>query len=185
MHSLLAVLFTSLLAAFAAAQNSTLDPNSVPLSQRNAWCNAEQTNCPLLCGGLSFTGLNTCDGSSLNYQCTCNNGSSPDLAAYEDTLPSYICTQNKINCVLAHPNDANGQSACNTTYQCGTLAATNAPAGTSSSAMPSSTSASATVTSSSTATASTTAKSMALSFGQNYGAGIVAAGLMAALSVLL
>lgn len=35
MHSLLAVLFTSLLAAFAAAQNSTLDPNSVPLSQRS------------------------------------------------------------------------------------------------------------------------------------------------------
>ncbi|MCJ1300411.1 hypothetical protein MMC08_003208 [Hypocenomyce scalaris] len=182
MHSLITVLFTSALAGFAAAQNTTLNPNSVPLSTRNAWCNAETNNCPLLCGGLSYTGPNTCDGSTLTYQCTCTNGSAPDLAAYSDTLPSYICSQNYINCVAAHPNDATGQASCNTTYQCGTLSPMNVPAATSSaSSVASSTSASATTS----ATATTTAKSMALSLGQKCGAGMLAAGLVAALSMLL
>lgn len=35
MHSIITVLFTSVLVGFAAAQNSTLDPNLVPLSTRS------------------------------------------------------------------------------------------------------------------------------------------------------
>ena len=83
-----------------------------------------------------------------------------------------------------------GQQACNTTYVCGSANATLAAAvvaSTSSSSSAASTSTQGSVTSAtgSTTSASATAKSFAIKVGQEYGAGIFAAGIMAAFGVML
>lgn len=74
-----ALLATSALVALVSAQNTsypiggpyTIDPNTIPIANRTSWCNAEQGNCPLVCGGRSNLGNNTCDAVSLTHVCTC------------------------------------------------------------------------------------------------------------------
>ncbi|MDI1492994.1 MAG: hypothetical protein OHK93_004778 [Ramalina farinacea] len=123
-------LFTSVvvaLAGFAVAQNSssTLDPGSVSLTMKSQWCQGENTNCPLLCGGPTFTKINTCSASDFTYTCTCSNGTGPtDIDQYLDTWPNHVCNEIFAQCRQANP----GSESCKT---CGTLVAKNVPAMTS------------------------------------------------------
>ena len=130
--------------------------------------------------------------NALTVSCTCSsNNSAPGLPYYIGSLTSFICQQAKGDCLATNAGDLSSQQACNTQFVCATLNASDAAiaATTSSSSMAStSTQASATGSSSGTssaASASTTAKSFAIKVGQDYGMGIVAAGLMAVFKVLL
>lgn len=138
--------------------------------------------------------------TTLVYNCTCSNGSAPDLAAYTNTIPYYICTTSADQCITANPNDAEAQSRCTTEIRdlCGTLDPASytaaASSSSSSSAAASSTSAAASTTSATSATsvvssavASATAKgaAIAVKVGKEYGAGVIAAGAMAAFGYML
>lgn len=48
---------------YSTSGNLTIDPNSVELTLRQAWCRAEQNNCPLICGGRDSS--NNCDPVSI------------------------------------------------------------------------------------------------------------------------
>jgi len=111
-----AALAASMLLTLSSAQY-TIDPTSVPTSQRDTWCQSQQTACPLLClqlpGESSTTDANTCDADTLTYQCVCGNGQSPNASEYSQTLPYFICTEYGTQCVNACANgDTSCQSAC-------------------------------------------------------------------------
>jgi hypothetical protein len=46
------------------------------------------------------------------------------VTSYANTLPFFICQQTYIQCVAAHPDDAQGQATCTANEQCGTRNAT-------------------------------------------------------------
>lgn len=87
------------------------------------WCVSQQTQCPLIClqtgVNTATTRSNTCDWKSLTYSCVCNNGLSPNVSEYSQTLPFYICQEWGNQCV----NNCNGvsscQSACRQDHPCG------------------------------------------------------------------
>ncbi|OBT54930.1 hypothetical protein VE04_04994 [Pseudogymnoascus sp. 24MN13] len=53
----------------------------------------------------------------LTYKCLCEDGSTPDLAKYKNTLPDFVCQANFAGCIKAHPNDAVGPGNCKTEIQ--------------------------------------------------------------------
>ncbi|KAJ9134025.1 hypothetical protein NKR23_g10410 [Pleurostoma richardsiae] len=138
-----------------AAQNFTIDPNEVTLSTRASWCQGETSVCNTLCD--SEPTANSCDPNTLDYSCTCQNGSAPGLEYYLQSLPTFICQQAFADCISANTGSAQGQSNCTTTIgdKCGTLDASNytAPAASSSAAASSTSSAAATSTAAASATA--------------------------------
>ncbi|KAF6239096.1 hypothetical protein HO173_002968 [Letharia columbiana] len=174
----LTFLFISLVLSFAAAQsNTTFDPTSVDLTEKNQWCQGETANCPTLCGGQTQTKANSCTGSSLEFTCTCANGTGPsNIAAYQGTLPNFICEATFAQCRIANP----GSEACKT---CGTLMPSDvqAIASSTSSAAATSSTGTATMTSAST-TASSKSKSGA---GRIEAAGGVIGGAIGLAAVLL
>ncbi|KXL42022.1 hypothetical protein M433DRAFT_150136 [Acidomyces richmondensis BFW] len=187
------------LTGLASAQNYSTSgplsvvPNSVPYDTRLAWCRAQTNSCPMICGGQASP--NTCDANSLNYTCTCTNGAHPNISAYQQTLPFFICEQWKGDCVAAHPKDLVGQTAC-LSVTCGTLNASSAESSSSSAASTLSTtaatSASATIGSSSSATSSSSSASstsssaaMAMIVGKTYGTGILASTWLALFGLAL
>ncbi|KZF26861.1 hypothetical protein L228DRAFT_265216 [Xylona heveae TC161] len=184
-------------AGFASALgNQTIDPNSVDLSTRNSWCLSENNNCPLLCGGSGDVQTLSCDGNTLQYQCVCTNGSSPDVAAYTGTLPFFICQEYVSQCITNHPNDLDGQTACRKDNPCGTLDPTKVQAASPSSSSSSSVSASATSASSTSSTPSATsatatpsatqkAHNAAAGLNVNYATAIFGAALLAACGAFL
>ncbi|ETI26257.1 hypothetical protein G647_03034 [Cladophialophora carrionii CBS 160.54] len=119
-------LLAAAVAAFArVAVTQTIDPNSVPISTRQAWCNSQIAQCPLIClqeaGNSAGTYANTCDAASLTYSCICSNGLSPNSSEYSQTLPYYICTQYNTNCQLGCGNDNTCAAACVQDHPCGAL----------------------------------------------------------------
>jgi len=100
-----------------------IDPNSVPLSTRNSWCQSQTTACPLLClqlpGASSTTSDNTCDATTLEYSCICGNGMSPNASEYSQTLPYFLCTEYGNQCVAACGGATLCQSACRQDHPCG------------------------------------------------------------------
>src|SRR5271170_5581108 len=89
-----------------------------------SWCNGQENVCLTLCS--KAVNNNTCDPVSclfvgpslctqadkshhqttLTYNCLCtSNNSSPDLAAYMNSLPYYICEQSYADCVTNNPNN--------------------------------------------------------------------------------
>ncbi|MCJ1444007.1 MAG: hypothetical protein MMC23_004507 [Stictis urceolatum] len=183
-------------AAFAAAPNASFPDSavsplltSIPATQRNSWCTSQKSVCGSLCGGQTETGHNLCDGSTLNFTCTCSsNNSAPALEYYVGTIPTYECQTLNGNCIAANAGDLSGQQNCNATYVCGTLdskdaAAAQTSAAASSSAAPTATGASQTTTASTAATS--TAAAVALRLGEQYGAGILGAGLLAIMGAVL
>ncbi|KAK6507737.1 hypothetical protein TWF481_006159 [Arthrobotrys musiformis] len=109
--------FASLI-LITSAQDS-LDPNSVPSSTRNTWCQGNQQACSIICS--AGTSVNTCDVDELTYECTCNGGTSPDLSQYALTLPYFICLELRSQCIANNANNLSGQAECNQ----GSCAATN------------------------------------------------------------
>ncbi|RQM08314.1 hypothetical protein DH86_00003797 [Scytalidium sp. 3C] len=160
------IVAVALLAGLSAAQvgsNSTIDPNSVDLGTRVAWCNGEINTCGALCGG--DVNLNTCSTDTLAYNCTCaSNNSAPGLQYYQQTMPTFICEKIFQNCIVAGENDAAAQQLCkqNEANNCGHLSPPNGTTPSSTSAAPSSApassaSAAATATGSASGTSSTPA----------------------------
>lgn len=48
----------------------------------------------------------------LSFTCTCSDGKAPDVPAYENTIPFYVCEANYAQCINAHPDNLMGQLEC-------------------------------------------------------------------------
>ncbi|KAK6437607.1 hypothetical protein LTR95_006186, partial [Oleoguttula sp. CCFEE 5521] len=88
----------------------TINTGSVDSVVRQSWCLAQTNSCPILCGGQASP--NTCDPTTLQYSCTCTNGNMPNISNYDQTVPSFICTEYIKECVASHPNDLQGITNC-------------------------------------------------------------------------
>ncbi|OJD31118.1 pci domain-containing protein [Diplodia corticola] len=188
----------SAFSGFAAAQSSTSsasataastvsDPSSVPAADRSTWCRAQLQSCPTLCGGS--TSNNTCDISTLTYNCTCDPViANFNVSDFEQTLPSLECQYAVAQCTSNHPDDAVGQAACQSVV-CGSKNVTSQVSASSSSASASATASSTAAASGSasgsSAAATTTAASAGIAFGKTYGSGALIAGLLAAFGFAL
>ncbi|KAF2797641.1 hypothetical protein K505DRAFT_235064 [Melanomma pulvis-pyrius CBS 109.77] len=115
MRSMLALSVLAI-AALSKAQY-TIDPESVTQANRgnflDAWCLNQKSQCPLIClqqPGVTTqnTEENECDPDTLDYSCICDNGISPNLTMYSQTIPYYICTEWGTQCV----NNCNGVQSC-------------------------------------------------------------------------
>jgi hypothetical protein len=105
-----------------------------------------------------------------------------------------VCNEVLAQCIAANATSATLQQGCKDENVCGTLDASDVKAGAgakstssaaaSSTTMSSSTSATASATSA-TAAATSSSAAMAIAIGQDYGFGIVAAGLMGAFGYML
>jgi hypothetical protein len=124
--------------------------------------------------------------NNLTYSCICNNGSAPDLAVYQNTMPFYLCQAEFAACIAANAQSASGQQGCKKTYVCGSLDPADVKSGpsASSSASASSSSAEPSATSSSTAKPSAT-HNAAAALGASYGPGVVAGAVLLAFKLLL
>lgn len=203
-------------AFLSTATAQTIDPNSVPLATRDAWCTSQISACPLICtqetNGSAATYSNTCDATTLDYSCVCDNGLSPNISEYSQTIPYFTCTESnnqcRLNCGLGnnacaaacvddHPCGAQNPTRVNTTA---TVSGTSAATGAASSGSGSATSiysgfgsassstgsaSSGNGNSNSGSTHSSSAASVVVNFGQIYGLGVVAAGIITGFAVLL
>lgn len=146
--------------------------------------------------------------NDLSWTCTCTNGNEPNITDFADTMPSYICQRWVADCTAAHPNDLEGQTACQS-VQCGMRNAsslTSASSGGSSSASASSAMASSTGSSSggsggsgspgsssggssasqsASGAASSSTDNAAVAVGTTYGTGILMGGLLAVFGLAL
>ncbi|KAI4766866.1 hypothetical protein E4T45_14451 [Aureobasidium sp. EXF-8846] len=100
--------FSGLAAAQVQTGNYTIDPNSVTSTVRADWCRAETNTCP----------------SDLSYTCVCNNGVSPDMSMYQNTIPTFMCQEYKGQCLSNNAGNATAQDQCQK-ITCGTMTASN------------------------------------------------------------
>lgn len=204
------LLFSTAVAALARlAITQTIDPNSVPLSTRQSWCNSQIAQCPLIClqvaNNSAATYSNTCDPTSLTYSCVCSNGLSPNASEYSQTLPYYICTQYNSDCQANCGSNNECQAACVQDHPCGatnptrvnTSTITTMPATTTTGGAAASTAsdgviytgfgggAAATTTAGSGGSGSSAATRIIVNIGQMYGLGIMAAGMFVGFTFML
>ncbi|KAF9699805.1 hypothetical protein EKO04_002332 [Ascochyta lentis] len=160
MHSTLALSFAAF-AGLAAAQSTSqndypyrIDPQSVSSANRQYWCDQNEAQCPLIClqqPGVtsSTTSDNECDPDQLTYSCVCENGVSPNITQYSQTLPFYICQEWGNQCVTNCNGDNTCANSCRADHPCGaqspykgnstsssTMSATSAPSGSATSNIP-------------------------------------------------
>ncbi|EXJ87119.1 hypothetical protein A1O3_04077 [Capronia epimyces CBS 606.96] len=206
MRSLLFTAAVAVLARLAITQ--TIDPNSVPLSTRQAWCNSQISQCPLIClqeeGNSAGTDSNTCDATSLTYSCVCSNGLAPNASEYSQTLPYYICTQYNSDCQAACGNNNDCAAACVQDHPCGatnptrvnTSTITTMPATSTTAGAAASTASdgviytgfgggAAATTAASAGSGSSAATRVFLDVGQIYGLGLLCAGIFAGFTFML
>lgn len=114
------------LAGLSAAQEQyTIDPSTVQQSTRDYWCQQQKATCSQICLLLpGVTSMNTetneCDSDALTASCVCDNGSSPNLTEYTQTLPFNICQQWGTNCVKDCGQGENTcADACRADHPCG------------------------------------------------------------------
>jgi len=190
-----------------------IDPNSVPLSTRETWCQSQQTACPLLClqlpGESSTTEANDCDPTTLTYDCICGNGQSPNASEFSQTLPYFICTEYGTQCVAGCGGNTACQSACRDDHPCGAQNPTRVNVTATTSSISSTTlpagatsgtagvvynglggAAATTTASSSSSTSSTTSNTKsgaqaALDMGRSYGLAIVFTGIFAGFALVM
>ncbi|KAH0291360.1 hypothetical protein M436DRAFT_70532 [Aureobasidium namibiae CBS 147.97] len=144
--------FSGLAAAQVQSGNYTIDPNSVDSTTRANWCRAETNTCPILCGGNLYKS-NTCTQSDLTYTCVCNNGVSPDMSLYQNTIPTFVCNEYKGQCLATNAGNATAQDQCQK-ISCGNQTASNIISSSTSASSSSATSSSGTVASATSAVAS-------------------------------
>lgn len=60
---------------------------------------------------------------TLQFDCTCINGTVPDVSPYQNTIPFFVCQENFVQCIENHPDDADGQKQCKEEKEknCGTI----------------------------------------------------------------
>ncbi|MCJ1468961.1 hypothetical protein MMC07_007592 [Pseudocyphellaria aurata] len=192
--------------------SQTIDPSSVDQNTKEKWCENQKTQCPLLC--LQFPNLtsdateaNDCDATSLNYDCICSNGLSPNASQYSLTIPYFECTEYANQCVKkCNDNDNTCQTACRTDHPCGAQSPTrvNITSSSSSTATPTGSSAASgsaasatddsgvytgfggsTSTPSSGSGGSNGAQALAIGFGRTYGLAIVLGSVCGGFMILL
>ncbi|CAO2648800.1 Nn.00g097490.m01.CDS01 [Neocucurbitaria sp. VM-36] len=119
------IVAASAFAGFASAQNSTANTpiacctvpvTTVPESQRNEWCTANENTCVDLCGGqgeIASNG-NECESDDLSFTCKCSNGTdiSSNLADYQQSVPGLMCRYWFDACINATGTDASLQFQC-------------------------------------------------------------------------
>ena len=191
--------------------HKTFHPSSSLITSAENWCQAQETQCPLIClqypGNSASTLSNTCDPTALSYSCVCSNGMSPNASQYSQTLPYFVCTEWGNECVTACGSNSQCASDCRSQHPCGaqdpvrqntsTLSstmsktATGAPAGATTGASgtiytgfggAAATSSGAGSTGSSS---STSGAAMALEMGQAYGLVMLATGLFGGFALML
>ncbi|KAG9233857.1 hypothetical protein BJ875DRAFT_30630 [Amylocarpus encephaloides] len=172
--------------ATAATNTTTVEPSTVSATIRSQWCAGQQNTCPILCANQYMD--NVCDPNTLNYTCTCNNGTAPGLEFYTQTMPTYECLEVYSNCITAGQNDATAQRLCTEARDanCGTLDPTKfvAPTSTSSASGTPTVSAGA-ASSNSAATSTSKAAAATMAIVADYGTGLFAAGAAAAFGYML
>ncbi|KAL4734014.1 hypothetical protein BDV11DRAFT_199101 [Aspergillus similis] len=98
-----APIFLALIAPIAAQSSSNwtlpadFDLSQVDSTTRANWCLAERNNCPKICGGVAID--NRCDQDTLNFTCTCSNGTDANVGLYEGTIPFFVCQQEYAQCI--------------------------------------------------------------------------------------
>ncbi|CEJ85271.1 hypothetical protein VHEMI03719 [[Torrubiella] hemipterigena] len=119
MVALRTVLAASVLAV--ASADLTIDPNSVPLLQREGWCEDQRRTCPIICQQVEprTTKINTCDAKTLQYGCLCGNNLQPNVSEYSLSIPYYVCRAYVQQCQTACKNNNICQSNCVEQHPCG------------------------------------------------------------------
>ncbi|KAF2034712.1 hypothetical protein EK21DRAFT_97348 [Setomelanomma holmii] len=167
--------------------------SSIPSDERSSWCEANVNTCVNLCGGQAgiANNGNECDDTTLEYTCRCSNGTSfagSTMAPYQQSVPALMCRYWYGVCVNATNQNLAQQFQCEQARDanCGNLTVNDAGA-VSSSGAPMSATASRTSGASSSPTGSHTAAAStgaAVAFAQ-YGAPILAGGLLAVFGIAL
>ncbi|KAI0837481.1 hypothetical protein F5Y06DRAFT_270527 [Hypoxylon sp. FL0890] len=100
-----------------------IDPNSVSLTNRDAWCQSETSTCPLICQQTSpgTTLVNDCDPTTLTYGCVCGDNKQPNVSEYSLTLPYFVCQEWGNQCVKNCGQDNTCAAACRDDHPCGAL----------------------------------------------------------------
>ncbi|KAL4933624.1 uncharacterized protein BDV17DRAFT_63295 [Aspergillus undulatus] len=189
------LLSLGLAAPIVAQSNYTFpagfDINQVELTTRSSWCRGQLNNCPKICGGS--TKVNRCEADTLDFTCTCSNGTDADVSLYADTVPFYVCQEEYKQCIDQSSTQDGDQICTDGLDQCGSL---NASAPTTTSSTSSSSEPTSTETSASTSdnsdiepTATDTADEdtptdAAVQLMQNYGLAGFATVVVAAFSLL-
>lgn len=187
-HAIAAVAASALtLVSGSSTSNFSITASNVELTTRADWCTSQTNVCTEVCSSSSAKS-NTCSPDDLTYNCTCTDGTDPDMNEYLDSLPYYICEEAADECIKANVGDSTGQSNCTKSIRdnCGTKTAGASTATTTSAASSSGTGTAATgsATSSAKTTTATTSSSTAgamptsIQFIGN-GAAAVAVGLFA------
>ncbi|TVY49826.1 hypothetical protein LOCC1_G000451 [Lachnellula occidentalis] len=193
-----AAVATTLYTLGAQAQTYTIDPSSVPIATRDAWCTTQKQICPALCTQISSsstTSQNNCYPESLTYSCVCGNGASPNASEFSQTLPYFICTEYDAQCITACNGNTDCQSDCRSQHPCG--AQNPVRVNTSTSSMMASTTAGGGASNTqvynglggaATTTAASGKKSdaqSALDIGRSYGLAVVFAGIFAGFALVM
>ncbi|KAK0391637.1 hypothetical protein NLU13_1136 [Sarocladium strictum] len=109
--------------AFAAIAHAdyNIDPESVPLSKRQQWCQSETSTCPIICQQVEprTTLVNDCEPETLTYGCLCGNNKRPNMTEYTLTLPFFVCQEWGNQCVTACNGNNACASACREDHPCG------------------------------------------------------------------
>ncbi|KAL7787849.1 hypothetical protein V8C37DRAFT_389775 [Trichoderma ceciliae] len=107
-------------ASIATAQYS-IDPDSVPISTRQAWCFQETSTCPLICQQTTTKPVlvNTCNADTLQYGCLCGNNKQPNISEFTLTLPFFICQEFVVQCRTNCGSDSTCASDCAQNNPCG------------------------------------------------------------------
>ncbi|KAK3903048.1 hypothetical protein C8A05DRAFT_14964 [Staphylotrichum tortipilum] len=185
----------ALASVVAVSADYYIDPKSVDMAIKRAWCNDQKSSCPTICLQTT-TGkptVNTCDAETLTYGCVCSDNKQPNISEYTLTLPYHVCTEWGTQCVTSCGSNNQCSSDCREKHPCGAQSPTRVNETTSTSAT-----ASATASPSSTnqvfdglsdgnqnGNSNTKNAAGALRFGDSFGLVVVAGGLFAGFAVLL
>lgn len=113
--------FLVLASALAVSADYWIEPESVPLAQRMAWCNDQRSSCPTICLQTS-TGkplINDCDPVELKYGCLCSDNKQPNMTEYTLTLPYHVCTAWGTQCVAGCGSNNQCAASCREDNPCG------------------------------------------------------------------
>jgi len=189
--------FTAFVAACSVLSVSAqtyppLNVTAVPEAVRTQWCRAQTAACPLLCGDQDKSAAqNQCFPDNLFFTCVCNDGTTPNLTEYSQTIPYFRCQAEVSGCSDACTGNSKCQSDCAANRPCGATDPTRLNSSTISSTKSASKTSSPTgvftttdangfaVTGTSTGSPAGTksAGSFMMEAGSAYGLGLVAAGI--------